>query len=70
MDGEREKIKAIFVARGNEQEEEFYGDTSSPTVRPDSALMIAVIAAKELRAVATIDIGGADLNANMEGSAL
>eukprot|EP01042_Synura_sphagnicola_P036843 gene36843-biopygen30226 len=57
MDGEREKIKARFVAGGNEQDREFYGDISSPTVRTDSVLMIAVIAAWERRTVATMDIG-------------
>ena len=70
MDGEREKIKARFVAGGNEQDREFYGDISSPTVRTDSVLMIAVIAAWERRTVATMDIGGAYLNADMEGPAV
>ena len=70
MDGEREKIKARFVAGGNEQDREFYGDISSPTVRTDSVLMIAVMAAWERRTVATMDIGGAYLNADMESPAV
>ena len=43
MDGKLEKIKARYVAGGNEQDREFYGDISSPTVRTDSVLMIAVV---------------------------
>jgi len=70
IDGEREKIEARFVAGGNEQEREFYGDISSPTVRTDSVLMIAVMAAWERRTVATMDIGGAYLNADMESPAV
>ena len=66
----RDRIKARFVAGGNEQDREFYGDISSPTVRTDSVLMIAVIAAWERRTVATMDIGGAYLNADMEGPAV
>ena len=69
MDGERENIKARFVAGENEQDIEFYGDISSPTERTNSVLMIAVIAAWKRRTVATIDIG-AYLNADMEGSAV
>ena len=70
IDGERDKIEARFVAGGNEQDREFYGDISSPTVRTDSVLMIAVMAAWERRTVATMDIGGAYLNADMESPAV
>jgi len=70
IDGERDKIEARFVAGGNEQGREFYGDISSPTVRTDSVLMIAVMAAWERRTVATMDIGGAYLNADMESPAV
>ena len=70
IDGEREKIEARFVAGGNEQDRVFYGDISSPTVRTDSVLMIAVMAAWERRTVATMDIGGAYLNADMESPAV
>ena len=70
IDGERDKIEARFVAGGNEQDRVFYGDISSPTVRTDSVLMIAVMAAWERRTVATMDIGGAYLNADMESPAV
>jgi len=70
MDDEREKIKARFVAGGNEQDREFYGDISSPTVRTDLVLMIVVIAAGEWKTAAKMEIGGAFFNADMEGPAL
>jgi histone deacetylase 1/2 len=47
-----------------------YPDTSSPTPRISSLFTIASIAAREKRAVRTMDIGNAYLNAAMEGEPL
>jgi len=64
-DGSFDKLKARLVAGGNMQDKALYEDVSSPTVATSSILIAAAIAAKERRTVATCDIGGAYLNANM-----
>ena len=62
-----DKLKARLVAGGHRQNKNLYDieDISSPTVALTSALMIATIAAMEKRTVATVDITGAYLNADM-----
>lgn len=64
-DGSFDKLKARLVAGGNMQDKSMYEDISSPTVATSSIFMIAAIAAREGRTVATCDIGGAYLNASM-----
>ena len=63
--GEFDKLKARLVAGGNMQDKSLYEDISSPTVTTQAVFMVAGIAAKEGRHVATVDIGGAYLNADM-----
>ena len=65
-DGTFEKIKARLVAGGHRQDKKVYeGKTSSPTVSTTSVFLVAAIAAGERRAVATLDIPGAYLEAAM-----
>jgi hypothetical protein len=65
--GQLERMKARFVAGGNKQDKEsifkIFGDTSSPTISITSLFTILVIAHREHRKIATIDIGNAYLNA-------
>ena len=65
--GDFDKIKSRLVARGDMQDRSLYAedDTSAPTADLSSVLSIAAIAACESRYVATCDIGGAFLNADM-----
>jgi len=67
-DGLFDKLKARLVAGGDQQDRTVYSDseTSSPTVSTCSLFMIAAIAAKENRHIATIDFTGAYLNADMK----
>jgi len=65
--GEFEKLKARLVAGGHMQDKSLYDDISSPTVATTAVFMIAAIAAKEGRTVATLDIKAAYLNADMVG---
>ena len=67
-DGMFERLKARLVAGGHLQDRTIYSDneTSSPTVSTSSVFMIAAIAAKERRHVATVDFTGAYLNAEMK----
>jgi hypothetical protein len=66
--GEFDLLKARLVAGGNMQDRSVYseGETSSPTVAISSAYMLMAIAAHKHRKVATMDVGGAYLNAVME----
>ena len=64
-DGSFDKLKARLVARGDMQEELPDERTSSPTVGLTAALVTSGIAAKERRHVATVDVTGAFLNAEM-----
>ena len=67
-DGLFDKLKARLVAGGDQQDRTVYSDneTSSPTVSTCAVFIIAAIAAKERRQVATIDFAGAYLNADMK----
>eukprot|EP01042_Synura_sphagnicola_P036291 gene36291-biopygen592 len=65
-DGSFERVKARLVAEGHQQDKTVYADKiSSPTVATSSVFMIAIIAAGERREVATVDIPGAYLHADM-----
>jgi hypothetical protein len=66
--GEFDKLKARIVSGGDQQDRSFYGDVSSPTVALSSVFMVASIAAHQRRHVATADVGGAYLNADMPDS--
>ena len=59
------KCKARLVAGGNLQDKSLYANTSSPTASPTAILVTAGLAAKDNMKAATIDIGGAYLNADM-----
>ena len=63
-----QKLKARLVAGGNHQDRTIYAESeiSSPTVSTSSVFMIATIAAKEGRKVATLDYSGAYLNAKLK----
>lgn len=65
--GNFEKLKARLVAGGDQQDRTVYSDTdiSSPTVATSAVFLVAAIAAQERRHVATIDIAGAYLNADI-----
>jgi len=65
--GRFEKIKARLVANGAQQDKTLYPDTSSPTASTQALMMCLVIAARENRKAAAIDIGGAYLNAERTG---
>jgi hypothetical protein len=64
--GDFEKLKARLVAGGHMQDKSIYEDVSSPTVSTAATFLVAAIAAQEHRHVATLDIGGAYLNASMK----
>jgi hypothetical protein len=64
--GAFEKLKARLVAGGHMQDKSIYDDVSSPTVSTAATFLVAAIAAQEHRHVATLDIGGAYLNASMK----
>ena len=59
------KLKARLVAGGDQQDKSLYEDLASPTVATAAVFTTVAIAARERRHVATIDIGGAYLNAEM-----
>ena len=63
------KMKGRFVAGGHRQDRTLYSQDqiSSPTVAISSLMAVVALAARERRHVATMDIGGAYLNADMEG---
>ena len=69
-EGKFDKLKSRLVAGGHLQDREIYDNGSSPTVSTTSVFIIASIAAKENRSLATIDFPGAFLNSDMplEGS--
>jgi hypothetical protein len=64
-DGTFDKFKSRIVAGGHLQDRDIYDNGSSPTVSTTSVFIVAAIAAKENRAVATIDFPGAFLNSDM-----
>jgi hypothetical protein len=66
--GQPDKFKARLVAGGHRQIRNLYDEAkhlSSPTVKSQSVLMVAAIAATEKRDVATLDVKGAYLNASL-----
>lgn len=63
--GSFEKLKARLVAGGNQQDKTLYDDLAAPTVSTSSVFALLSIAAAEGRKIATLDIGGAFLNAAM-----
>ena len=65
-EGSFEKLKARLVAGGNQQDKSLYDDLAAPTVSTSSVFTVLSIAAAEGRKIATLDIGGAFLNASME----
>ena len=68
-DGTFEKVKARLVAGGHRQDKKVYeGKTNSPTVSTSALFIVCTIAASERRAVATVDIPGAYLRADMDKS--
>jgi len=64
-DGSFDKLKARLVAGGDQQDRTIFQDVSSPTVATESVMTIAAIASYERRHIATMDIGGAYLNADI-----
>jgi len=67
--GAFDKVKSRLVAGGHRQDKSLYKDkTCSPTVSTCSVFLIATIAHKEGRAVATVDVPGAYLNAKIPES--
>jgi hypothetical protein len=65
-DGAFDKLKARLVAGGHMQDRSVFGEnTDSPTVSTTSVFIIAGIAAREGRAVATVDFPGAYLHADL-----
>jgi hypothetical protein len=63
-----DKLKARLVAGGDQQDKSLYENLSAPTAATSSVFTVAAIAASEGRLVATMDIGGAFLNAKMDPS--
>ena len=63
--GEFLKCKARLVAGGDQQDKSLYESTSSPTASPMAILVEAGIAAAAGKCKASIDIGGAYLNADL-----
>ena len=59
------KLKARLVAGGDQQDKSIYDDISSPTVALESIMMVIAIAAAEDRKIATCDVTGAFLEAEM-----
>jgi hypothetical protein len=66
-EGDFEKLKARLVANGAQMDPTTFSDVSSPTVSLTFLLMMVVIAARERRTVATMDIGSAFVKASMDG---
>ena len=64
-DGKFDKLKSRLVAGGHLQDRNIYNNGSSPSASTSSIFMIAALAAREGRAVATIDFPGAFLNSDM-----
>ena len=63
--GKFEKVKARLVGNGAQQDRNVFESLSSPTTALTSLMIVGVISAKEHRTVATADITGAYLNAEM-----
>jgi hypothetical protein len=65
--GEGFELKGRLVAGGHRQNEELYPKQSSPTVTPQSILILCAHAAENFWFVATMDVKCAYLNASREG---
>ena len=65
--GQLEKLKARLVAGGHMQDKTQFDSVASPTASLAAIMVITAIAAIEDRKMATIDIGGAYLNAELNG---
>jgi hypothetical protein len=63
--GTFDKLKARLVSGGDQQDRSLYSDVSSPTVALSSVFMVSSLAAQSDQSVATADVGGAYLNADM-----
>ena len=65
---EFEKLKARLVGGGHMTDRSLYTshDTSSPTVKTESLMVVLCIAAFERRSITTMDVPGAYLNASLE----
>jgi hypothetical protein len=59
------KLKSRLVAGGHMQDRELYTDSGSPTASTTSVYLVAGIAARENRAVATVDFPSAYLHAEL-----
>jgi hypothetical protein len=64
-DGVFDKLKGRLVAGGHRQDKTLYDNLNSPTADHASLMTVIAIAASEQRHIATCDIGGAYLNAQM-----
>ena len=65
--GEFEKLKSRLVANGKQQERSEMEDTSSPTVKLSSVMIMLAVAANVGMKASTHDVGTAYLNAEMTG---
>ena len=61
-DGMFEKLKSRLVAVGHLQDRDVYNNGASPTASTSSVFILTAIAARQKRAVATVDFPGAFLN--------
>ena len=68
ISGDFKKLKARFVGDGSTQDRSNYEDVASATVATQSIFMLAAINAAERRKVATVDIPGAFLQADMDAT--
>ena len=64
-DGMFEKLKSRLVAGGHLQDRDVYNNGASPTASTSSVFILTAIAARQKRAVATVDFPGAFLNSDM-----
>lgn len=67
VNGEFERLKARFVARGDQMDETLYDDRSSPAISTIHVMIMIALAAKEKRKIRVLDIGNAFLEAEMTG---
>ncbi len=66
--GNHNKVKSHFMAKGNEQDQELYPDRASPTVAIHSILTcLAVAAHKDDCKMSKVDVKGAFIQREMSG---
>ena len=65
-EGKLDKLKSRLVAGGHMQDKSLYEDLSSPTASLSSVFILCAVAAHEKRKVASLDVTGAYLNADMQ----